>query len=111
LIDTQFPPWRSFLDQPTGGRRPRALRVPYRRVPTEPAAESLGAPGSSKPREGLSGKKSKGVIRSTVWIGSDGTVRKHWKRVADAAKHPVRALEPVAAGMMLEPVPDDRRIC
>jgi peroxiredoxin Q/BCP len=38
------------------------------------------------------GKKTKGVIRSTVWIGPDGTVRKHWKRVADAAKHPAQVL-------------------
>ena len=34
------------------------------------------------------GKKTTGVIRSTVWIGPDGIVRKHWKRVPDAAKHP-----------------------
>jgi thioredoxin-dependent peroxiredoxin len=43
----------------------------------------------------LYGKKTTGVIRSTVWIGPDGTVRKHWKRVADAAKHPARVLEAV----------------
>ena len=36
----------------------------------------------------LYGKKVIGVIRSTVWIGPDGKVRKHWKRVPDAAKHP-----------------------
>ena len=41
------------------------------------------------------GKKTKGVIRSTVWIGPDGTVRKHWARVADAAKHPAQVLEQV----------------
>lgn len=39
------------------------------------------------------GKKTKGVIRSTVWIGADGTVRKHWARVSDAAKHPAQVLE------------------
>jgi peroxiredoxin Q/BCP len=39
------------------------------------------------------GKKTVGVIRSTVWIGPDGTVRKHWARVADAAKHPEQVLE------------------
>jgi len=39
------------------------------------------------------GKKTKGVIRSTVWVGPDGTVRKHWARVADAAKHPAAVLE------------------
>lgn len=42
------------------------------------------------------GKKTKGVIRSTVWIGPDGTVRKHWARVADAAKHPAQVLEQVS---------------
>jgi peroxiredoxin Q/BCP len=46
----------------------------------------------------LYGKKTKGVIRSTIWIGSDGTVRKHWKRVADAAKHPAQVLEAVRGG-------------
>jgi peroxiredoxin Q/BCP len=39
------------------------------------------------------GKKTKGIIRSTVWIGPDGLVRKHWARVADAAKHPAQVLE------------------
>jgi peroxiredoxin Q/BCP len=38
------------------------------------------------------GKKIMGVIRSTVWIGPDGVVRKHWKRVADAATHPEKVL-------------------
>ena len=43
------------------------------------------------------GKKTKGVIRSTVWVGPDGTVRKHWARVADAAKHPAAVLAAVTA--------------
>jgi peroxiredoxin Q/BCP len=43
----------------------------------------------------LYGKKTTGVIRSTVWVGPDGTVRKHWKRVADAVKHPAQVLEAV----------------
>jgi thioredoxin-dependent peroxiredoxin len=43
----------------------------------------------------LYGKKTTGVIRSTVWVGPDGTVRKHWARVADAAKHPAQVLEAV----------------
>jgi len=38
------------------------------------------------------GKKTIGVIRSTVLIGPDGKVRKHWARVADAAKHPEQVL-------------------
>jgi thioredoxin-dependent peroxiredoxin len=43
------------------------------------------------------GKKTKGVIRSTVWVGPDGTVCKHWARVADAAKHPAAVLEMVTS--------------
>ncbi len=43
------------------------------------------------------GKKTKGVIRSTVWVGPDGTVRKHWARVADAAKHPAAVLKAVTS--------------
>ena len=41
----------------------------------------------------LYGKKTTGVIRSSVWVGPDGSVRKHWKRVADAAKHPAQVLD------------------
>ncbi len=40
----------------------------------------------------LYGKKTVGVIRSTVWIGRDGKVRKHWKKVASAAEHPAQVL-------------------
>jgi thioredoxin-dependent peroxiredoxin len=39
------------------------------------------------------GKKVQGVIRSTVWVGPDGKVRKHWKRVPSAADHPRKVLE------------------
>ncbi len=38
------------------------------------------------------GKTTMGVIRSTVWIGPDGKVKKHWKRVAKAADHPAKVL-------------------
>jgi peroxiredoxin Q/BCP len=34
------------------------------------------------------GKEVIGVIRSSVWIGPDGVVKKHWKKIADASKHP-----------------------
>jgi len=43
------------------------------------------------------GKKTRGVIRSTVWIGPDGKVRKHWARVAKAADHPAKVLEALDA--------------
>jgi peroxiredoxin Q/BCP len=44
------------------------------------------------------GKKTMGVIRSTVWIGPDGKVRKHWARVAKAADHPQKVLEEMESG-------------
>ena len=47
------------------------------------------------------GKKTVGVIRSTVIVGPDGTVAKHWRRVAKAADHPrkvLEALDALAAG-------------
>ena len=40
----------------------------------------------------LYGKKVVGVIRSTVWIGPDGRVRRHWGRVSNAAEHPAKVL-------------------
>jgi peroxiredoxin Q/BCP len=46
----------------------------------------------------LYGKKTVGVIRSTVWIGADGKVRKHWKRVKDAALHPEQVLAALREG-------------
>jgi thioredoxin-dependent peroxiredoxin len=42
------------------------------------------------------GKKTMGVIRSTVLIGKDGKVKKHWKRVSSAADHPAKVLEAIA---------------
>ena len=43
------------------------------------------------------GRKTTGVIRSTVWVGPDGKVRKHWKKVSDAAEHPAKVLEALRA--------------
>jgi peroxiredoxin Q/BCP len=40
----------------------------------------------------LYGRKTTGVIRSTVWIGPDGLVKRHWARVADAGEHPSKVL-------------------
>jgi thioredoxin-dependent peroxiredoxin len=39
------------------------------------------------------GKKVTGVIRSTVWIGPDGKVKKHWARIAKAEAHPAQVLD------------------
>ena len=42
------------------------------------------------------GKKVQGVIRSTVLVGPDGKVKKHWRRVPKAADHPAKVLEVLA---------------
>ena len=39
------------------------------------------------------GKKTLGVIRSSVLIGKDGTVLRHWAKVAKAETHPEQVLE------------------
>ena len=38
------------------------------------------------------GKETEGVIRSTVLIGPDGVVRKHWPTVKSAEEHPAEVL-------------------
>lgn len=43
------------------------------------------------------GKITVGVIRSTVWVGPDGKVRKHWRNVPNAADHPQKVLEALKA--------------
>jgi len=58
------------------------------------ALKTYGAYGEKM----MYGKKTVGVIRSTVWIGPDGKVRKHWARVGDAAKHPEQVLEALRGG-------------
>jgi len=45
------------------------------------------------------GKTIQGVIRSTVWIGPDGKVKKHWRRVPKAADHPEKVLEALTAAI------------
>ncbi len=57
--------------------------------PTKKTMEKYGAWGEKM----MYGKKTTGVIRSTVLIGPDGKVLKHWKRVAKAADHPAKVLE------------------
>ncbi|CAG0974425.1 Peroxiredoxin Bcp [Geobacteraceae bacterium] len=39
------------------------------------------------------GKTTMGTIRSTVVVGPDGTVVKHWAKVAKADAHPAQVLE------------------
>ena len=56
--------------------------------PDKRVMEMYGAWGEKT----MYGRKTVGVIRSTVLIGPDGKVRKHWKRVAKAEAHPARVL-------------------
>ena len=44
------------------------------------------------------GKKTTGVIRSTVWVDPAGKVKRHWARVAKAADHPAKVLEALEEG-------------
>ena len=59
--------------------------------PDRKVMEKYGAFGEKM----MYGKKTTGVIRSTVLIGKDGKVLKHWARVASAEKHPEKVLEAV----------------
>jgi peroxiredoxin Q/BCP len=43
------------------------------------------------------GKKSSGTIRSTVVIGPDGIIKKHWTKVAKAEEHPAQVFEYIKA--------------
>ena len=62
--------------------------------PDKKIMKSWGAYGEKM----MYGKKTQGTIRSTVWIGPDGIVKKHWARVSDAAKHPEKVFEAVRGG-------------
>jgi len=70
------------------------LPFPLLSDPERKTMKTYGAYGEKM----MYGKKTVGVIRSTVWIGPDGLVRKHWARVADAAKHPEQVLEALRVG-------------
>ena len=62
--------------------------------PEKKVMEKFEAFGEKK----MYGKVTQGVIRSTVWVGPDGTVKKHWRRVANAADHPAKVLAALRDG-------------
>jgi peroxiredoxin Q/BCP len=64
------------------------LPFPLLSDPGKKAMTAYGAFGEKV----MYGKKTQGVIRSTVWIGPDGKVKKHWARVAKAETHPEQVL-------------------
>lgn len=41
------------------------------------------------------GKRRTGVIRSTVWVGPDGNVIKHWRKVPKSGDHPGHVLDAI----------------
>ncbi len=62
--------------------------------PDKKVMEKYGAWGEKT----MYGKKTVGVIRSTVVVGKDGKVIKHWKRVGKAETHPQKVLELLTGG-------------
>ncbi len=69
------------------------LPFPLLSDPDRSVMKKYGAYGEKM----MYGKKTTGVIRSTVWIGPDGKVRKHWARVANAEEHPAKVSEALHA--------------
>jgi len=69
------------------------LPFPLLSDPDRTVMKKYGAYGEKM----MYGKKTVGVIRSTVWIGPDGKVKKHWARVASAAEHPEKVLDALRA--------------
>ena len=65
-------------------------RLPFTLL-SDPDHTVMTAYGAYGPKT-MYGKQVVGVIRSTVWIGPDGRVRRHWARVANAAEHPDNVL-------------------
>ncbi|HEU5041523.1 MAG TPA: peroxiredoxin [Gemmatimonadales bacterium] len=65
-------------------------RLPFTLL-SDPGHEVMRAYGAWGEKT-MYGKKMVGVIRSTVWIGPDGRVRRHWARVSNAAEHPAKVV-------------------
>ena len=78
-------------DSPESHQRFRAkYRLPFALLsdPDRKVMQRYGAFGEKM----MYGKKVEGVIRSSVCIGPDGRVKKHWPRVAKAEAHPEQVL-------------------
>jgi peroxiredoxin Q/BCP len=72
------------------GRFAEKYRLPFRLLsdPDKHVMRAYGAWGEKT----LYGRKATGVIRSTVWIGPDSRVRRHWARISNAEAHPGQVL-------------------
>jgi peroxiredoxin Q/BCP len=71
-------------------------RLPFRLL-SDPGKEMMKRYGAFGEKT-MYGKKVHGVIRSTVWIGPDGKVKRHWAKVASAEEHPAKVLAAIQAG-------------
>jgi len=60
---------------------------------SDPEKQAMKAYGAWGPRKNAQGEMSEGTIRSTAFIGPDGTIKKHWIPVTDAGAHPAEVLE------------------
>jgi thioredoxin-dependent peroxiredoxin len=67
------------------------LPFPLLSDPDKTVMAAYGAFGEKK----MYGKVVQGVIRSTVWIGPDGKVKRHWPKVATPADHPQKVLKAI----------------
>ena len=63
---------------------------------SDPTREMMAAYGAYGEKT-MYGRKTMGVIRSTVWIDGSGKVKKHWARVAKAETHPEAVLAALTA--------------
>jgi peroxiredoxin Q/BCP len=85
---------------PDTGPSHRAFAAKYRLPfsllsdPDHAVMRAYGAYGEKT----LYDRKVTGVIRSTVWVGPDGRVRRHWARVPNAAAHPAKVREAIRTG-------------
>ncbi len=59
---------------------------------SDPQAQVMRTYGAWGPRQNAEGKTVEGVIRSTAWIGPDGTVKRHWIPVSNAEAHPAEVV-------------------
>ncbi len=57
------------------------------------AAPAFTLPDANGNKVTLKDFRGEHVIRSTVWIGPDGKLKKQWPKVARAADHPLKVLE------------------
>lgn len=62
---------------------------------SDPEAQTMRAYGAFGEKT-MYGKTTEGAIRSTVVIGPDGKVLKHWPAVKEAEKHPREVLDYLA---------------